>query len=218
MNTLFTHTPRSAARVALAAAAAAALALPAAANEEGDGAPHVAVAQEPTGELEVEFEVGFGLDNSVDPPRLTLDTSAYSGLYQGFRTFPVNDTPSPNDDLGFVSEVEGVEEEGAALSESVGLRLLSKDAGFRVFDGTREILTAPGSTFSLGNAFDFHPVWVLSTPDRGFLGASDASLELFSETTGATIGAFDVRLAVPEPGTALLLGAAGTLLLRRRRA
>ncbi|BAM02871.1 PEP-CTERM sorting domain-containing protein [Phycisphaera mikurensis] len=203
-------------RVALGAAAAV-LAFPAAADGEGDGAPHVAVAQELTGELEIEYEVDAGLDESVTPVRLTLDTSAYSTLYAGFRTFPVNDTPSPNDDLGFVSEVEGVDEEGAALSESIGLRLLSKDADFAIFDGTTEILASPNATFSLGNAFDFHPVWVLRTQDQGFLGTSDASLEVFSEATGDSIGTFDVRLAVPEPTTAALFGIAGTLLLRRRR-
>ena len=188
-------------------------------EEEGDGAPHVAVVQEPTGELEIELEVSAGLDTSADPTRLTLDNSAYSTLYGGFRTFPVNDTPSPNDDLGFVSEVEGVDEEGAALSESIGLRLLSKDADFRVFDGVTEILTAPGATFSLGNAFDFHPVWVLDSTDPSFLSTSDGSFELFSEDTTEVIGAFDVRLnTIPEPASAALLAAGGLLLVGRRRA
>ena len=204
---------------AATAAGTIAAAPPASAQEAGDGAPHIAVAQEPTGEFELEFEVSAGFDDSVSPPVLTLDNSAYSTLYGGFRTFPVNDTPSPNDDLGFVSEVEGVEEEGVALSERIGLRRLRADDDFRLFDGVTPILTTDGSTFSLGNAFDFHPVWVLDSADPSFQGTSEGSFELFSEDSPEVLGAFDVRLnAVPEPTTAVLAGAMGLLLLRRRRA
>ena len=50
-----------------------------------------------------------GLDETTTPPTLTLDASFFNTRASaGSATIPVNDTPSPNDDLGFVSEVEGV--------------------------------------------------------------------------------------------------------------
>ena len=216
-----THHPTTAlfATAALACSVAAPVAL--GQEEDGDGAPHVAVAQLPDGSLEVEYEIGFGLDETADPPRITLDVSAYDAFAGGFRTFPVNDTPSPNDDLGFVSEIEGSGEEGGALNARIGLRLLSKDANFRAFLGAEEILTGPGDVLDLGFAFDTHPTWVLASGDPAFSGSSDASLELFNRGTGASLAAFDVRLdtePIPEPAAAFALaGLGGLTLLRRRR-
>ena len=185
---------------------------------EGDGAPHVAVALDGT-ELELEFEVSAGLDLSGDTPVLTLDTSAFVPQAGGFTTFPTNSTPSPNDDLGFVSEVEGAAEEGGDLGTDIGVRLLARDSDFRVFLGSQELFTEAAPVFNLGSAFDTHPTWVLESNDPDLVATSTASFEVFAFDTGEVIGAFDVQLAtVPEPASAALLAAGGALLLRRRRA
>ena len=189
-------------------------------DTDGDGAPHIAVAQESSGELELEYEIFAGFDDSTDPPTITLDTSVYDSSFPGFRTFPVNDTPSPNDDLGFVSEVEGASEEGTAINGDIVVRLLSKDDMFSAFFAGDEIWASPGDEVDLGDTFDYHPIWVLSTTDQSFRGSTSASFEVF-DTLGGTnesLGRFDVVLAVPEPtSAALLAGLGGLALIRRRR-
>ncbi len=204
------------------AAAAVAFSAPAIFAQD-DGAPHIAVAQEASGELELEFEIVFGLDESTTPPTITLDTSVYDSSFPGYRTFPVNSTPSPNDDLGFVSEVEGASEEGGAINGDIVVRMLSKDANFTAFFASSEIFTTADPDYELGNQFDNHPIWVLANA-FGDLTPASASFEVFDVNTGAigsgatSLGQFDITLAVPEPTSlALLAGLSGVALLRRRR-
>ena len=146
--------------------------------------------------------------------------SNYDPFAGGFVTIPVNDTPSPNDDLGFVSEVEGSGTEGGDIGADIGLRLLSKDADFRVFFGGEEILTDAAPVFSLGSSFDTHPIWLLESNDPDFLGTADGSFELFVQGSNEVLRSFQVRLdSVPEPATAMVLaGLGGLAMLRHRRA
>jgi hypothetical protein len=220
-------------RVTLPAFAAAGLGLavlgsaPAAWAGEGDGAPHVAIAQELSGDLELEFEVEAGLDESTTPPTLTLDVSAFDSFLGAYRTFAVNSTPSPNDDLGFVSEVEGSGTEGGAINGDIVVRMLQKSSNFEAYLGdptqsANEIFTNASPDLNLGNQFDTHPIWVAANVQGDFTPAT-GSFEVFDISGGAigngaeSLGQFDVVLAVPEPTTAGLLAAGGLLALRRRR-
>ncbi len=186
--------------------------------DEGDGAPHLAVVDD-AGNLELEFEIDFGLDNTTDPPTINLATLAYDNVLGGYRTFAVNDTPTPNDDLGFVSEVE---DPNGSFSGDIVVRMLSKDANFTTFFESAEIFTLADPDFELGSSFDTHPIWVLSNDEGDFTSAS-ALFEVFDVTLGdigsgaESLGQFQVNLAVPEPTTAGLLGVAGLTLLARRR-
>ena len=190
-------------------------ALPALAQEEeGDGAPHIAIAQDGT-ELEIEFEVETGLDESGPIPTLTLDASFFSlGNYQ---TRPLNDTPSPNDDLGFVSEVEGAGEEGGTIDADIVIRLVSASDNFLAFDGVTQLFDAVGAELALGSAFDLHPTWALTNAIDDFTPAT-ATFDIVNVAGGeATLGQFSLVLTVPEPASAALLALVAPLALRRRR-
>lgn len=202
-------------------------------GEEGDGAPHIAVAQEDDGSLVLEFEVDAGLNLSTALPTITLDVNLDSFLSDPttgtfiFRSAPLGDRPdpfaplAPNEDLGFVSEVEGALEEGAALNVGVSVRLLSSDEGFSATSGGEDIFTsANGFVFDLGNAFDVHPTYQLTADSADFTGSVSASFEVFETASGAVIGGYNLVLdtqPIPEPTTAVLAGAMGLLVLRRRR-
>ncbi|MGB0767274.1 MAG: PEP-CTERM sorting domain-containing protein [Phycisphaeraceae bacterium] len=184
---------------------------------EGDGFPHIAIAEEPSGELALEFEVG--LDETTTPPTITLIAPEFSSFFGGYRTFPLTETAFENSDLGFVSEVEG-EEEGGAIAGDILVRLLSKDDAFKAyFPTTTEIFTLTSTDFALGDQFDTHPTWILANAEGDFTPAS-ATFEVF-DVSGATeesLGQFNVTLTVPEPGSAVaLLAGAGLLAARRRR-
>lgn len=189
-----------------------------------DEFPHVAVAQEESGELALEFEIEFGLDESTTPPTINLVAPQYSNFFGGYQTLPLTPTAFQNSDLGFVSEVEGAAEEGGAINGDIVIRMLSKDANFQAFIDGGEIFTNATPDFALGNQFDRHPTWIMATPE-GSLTTVEASFEVFDITAGAigsgaeSLGQFDVSIAaVPEPGSALaLLAGVGLIAARRRR-
>jgi len=200
-------------RTALLAAVLMGPALTALAQEE-DGAPHIAVVQDGSA-FEIEFEVETGLDESGAVPTLTLDASLFSlGNYQ---TIPLNDTPSLNDDLGFVSEVEGGPE-GGTLDANIVVRRLSASDNFVAFNGVTPIFTAAATDLALGSAFDLHPTWALTNAIDDLTPAT-ASFEIFDVAGGGevSLGQFDIVLVVPEPASAALLAALAPLALRRRR-
>lgn len=191
-------------------------------EDDGDGAPHIAIADTGTA-LEVEFEIDFGLDQSGSVPVITLDASVFDSFFGGYRTFPINDTPSPNDDLGFVSEVEGAGEEGGVINGDIVVRLLSSSDNFGARLGSTDLFTDTDIDFELGTSFDTHPIWFAFNPEGDFTSAT-ASFEIFDVSTGSigsgagSLGQFDLIVAVPEPTTAGLLAAASLMVIRRRRA
>ena len=65
---------------------------PAMADEEGDGFPHIAIAEEAGGELAVEFEIDTGLDLGTTPPTITLVAPSFSAFFGGYQTFPLTPT------------------------------------------------------------------------------------------------------------------------------
>jgi hypothetical protein len=193
---------------------------------EGDGFPHIAVAQELSGELVLEYAIDFGLD-TTDPqkPIVNLVAPTFSGFFGGYQTSPLTPTAFPNSDLGFVSEVEGSTEEGGAINGDIVVRMLSKDADFKAFFSGSEIFTGGSPDFELGSAFDTHPTWVLSSTQGDLAATASASFEVFNVSGGAigsgneqSLGTFDVALSVPEPTSGLLvLAGAGLIAARRRR-
>lgn len=192
-------------------------------EDAGDGAPHIAIAQEESGELVIEFEVALGLDESTTPPTINLVAPIFDPFFDGFQTVPLTDTGLLNSDLGFVSEVEG-QEEGGAISGDIVVRLLSRDDNFAAFFDGVEIFTESNPDFVLGNQFDTHPTWTVITPEN-VLATATASFEVFDVTDGAigsgaaSLGSFNIAVtAVPEPTSAFaLLAGAGLLAARRRR-
>ncbi|MFK7788015.1 MAG: PEP-CTERM sorting domain-containing protein [Phycisphaeraceae bacterium] len=183
---------------------------------EDDGAPHIAVADTGT-ELELEFEIEAGLDLTGQVPSITLIAPIFSTTFAGYVTEPLNETPTPNDDLGFVSEFEGPE--GGVFSGDIIVRMLSKDANFATEFSGGLIFTDGAPDLALGTGFDTHPRWILANAE-GDLTSASASFEVLDISTGSevSLGEFDVTLVVPEPtsGLALLFGA-GLIAARRRR-
>jgi hypothetical protein len=207
----------------IAAAACSTLLAGQALAAEGDGFPHIAVAQETTGELALEFSITTGLDETTTPPTINLIAPQFSSFFGGYQTIPLTETAFENSDLGFVSEVEGAAEEGGAINGDIVVRMLTKDTNFQAFFEGTELFTTSSPDFLLGNQFDRHPTWVLAGPE-GTTDTASASFEVFDVTSGAigsgaeSLGQFDVVLAVPEPSSALaLLAGAGLIAARRRR-
>lgn len=184
--------------------------------DEEDGAPHIAIVDDGT-TLTIDFEVEAGFEDG-NPPTLTLLAPVYSPTFVGYITEPINDTPAPNDDLGFVSEYVGLDSNGS-FSGDIIVRMLSKDANFAAFESGSLIFTDSATDLALGTNFDTHPRWILANSEGDFTPAS-ASFEVFDVSSGSeiSIGTFDVLLTVPEPGSAIaLLVGAGLIAGRRRR-
>ncbi|MEM6393693.1 MAG: PEP-CTERM sorting domain-containing protein [Planctomycetota bacterium] len=194
-------------------------------DDDGDGLPHIAIAQEGAGtpsdpfEFELEFAVDAGLDESTTPPTLTVVTPDFEP--GGYTSRPLAPGNIPNADLGFVSEIEGVGE-NVVIAADIVVQLIEKDANFAVFQSS-EIFVNPLDTLSLGNQFDEHPTWVLANAEGDFTSAT-ALFEVFDVTDGGigsgaeSLGQFRINLVVPEPTSLVLFGlAAPALMLRRRR-
>lgn len=199
------------------------LTAPAWADGDGDGLPHIAVAQEGAGtpqdpfDFELEFKVFAGFADT-DPPTLTVITPDFEP--GGYVSRPFDPDDIPNADLGFVSEIEGVGE-NVVIQADIVVQLIEKDPNFRV-TLTDEIFATNGSTLDLGNQFDEHPQWVLANSEGDFTPAT-ALFEVFNTNEGsvgspdASLGQFRIVLAVPEPTSLTLIGLSGLAMLGRRR-
>ena len=212
LTTLNYFAARRLAAAAVLALTATAATSPAAFSQEAedleDDAPHVTVVRNAAGALELEFEVApFSLSQNEDGiDVLTLDVSdfATNNLYG---TIPVNTTPSPNDDLGFVAEFEPDTE------DNITVQRLDASLNFAAtLNG--QIFANNGDQLPLGTGFDDHPTWLL-TNDIDDLTPGFASFEVFNGTT--SIGRFDLNLVVPEPASAALVLIPGLAALATRR-
>ncbi|MEM9108462.1 MAG: PEP-CTERM sorting domain-containing protein [Planctomycetota bacterium] len=190
-------------------------------DEEGPGVPHIVVADE-AGNLALEFELVPAVDiNGI--PTVTVFLPNYNALADEFTSNPVGGLSD-----GFLNDDNGFESEGIPAGSNIVISLeevLFDDSdGFFVALGS-EIIPTNATSFTLGNAFDDHPIFGLQSDDPDFVGSASLVFEVTdtnnalagTETFGVIITTDPSLATVPEPSSALLLAGAGLIAARRRR-
>ena len=190
-------------------------------EEEGPGVPHIVVINN-EGTLELEFDGVLPVDiNGV--PTVTVFLPNFNEFANEFTSNPLGGLAD-----GFLNDDNGFESEGLPTGSNFVVTLTDAESleanGFFLSLGA-ELISGTGDSFTLGDAFDDHPIFGLESNNPNFVGSASLVFDI-TDTTGAVSGTeqFGVILTtdpalatVPEPSSLALLGLAGFAAVARRR-